>query len=184
MRITDLGMGVLLVEPRKHGDHRGFFSETYRKDALAEAGFDTEFVQDNHSFSAAPYTVRGLHFQLDPFAQDKLVRVTRGAIFDVAVDIRPDSATFGRHVAVELSAQDWRQLLVPRGFAHGFQTVTPDCEVLYKVSAYYAHDAERGLRWNDPALGIDWPVSDPAKVMVNARDAGWPGLSAEAAKAG
>lgn len=168
--------GVLLITPQRFGDARGFFSETYRKSALAEAGFDREFVQDNHSLSERRGTVRGLHFQLAPHAQDKLLRVIRGAILDVAVDLRPGSPDYGRHVAVELSAENGRQMLVPGGFAHGFQTLTDACEIIYKVTDYYAPEAERGLLWSDPALGIDWPVS-PADAMVNARDAAWPVLA-------
>lgn len=167
---------VLLISPARYGDERGFFSETFNKRVLAEAGFDREFVQDNHSRSTRPGTVRGLHFQAPPFAQDKLLRVTRGAILDVAVDIRRGSPTFGRHVAVELSADNWLQLLVPRGFAHGFQTLTDDCEVLYKVTDYYAPQAEQGLLWNDPALDIEWPIPGAAATL-NERDAGWPTLA-------
>jgi dTDP-4-dehydrorhamnose 3,5-epimerase len=178
MRITTFAIeGVLLVEAVKHGDERGFFSETYRKAALEEAGFTGEFVQDNQSFSSTKFTVRGLHFQLEPHAQDKLIRVTRGAILDVAVDIRAGSKSYGQHVAVELSAENWRQLLVPRGFAHGFQTLSEECEVQYKVTDYYAPSAERGLLWNDPALSILWPETRAEKVTVNTRDAGWPCLS-------
>ena len=135
---------VLVLTPRKHGDHRGFFSEVYRKELLSKQGIDVEFVQDNHSLSAEKGTVRGLHFQAPPFAQDKLVRVVRGAVFDVAVDIRPDSPTYGRHVGVVLSAEAWNQVYVPIGFAHGFMTLEPDTEVVYKVSDYYAPDHERG----------------------------------------
>ena len=166
---------VLLITPARYGDARGFFSETFRKSALAEAGFEGEFVQDNHSLSERRGTVRGLHFQLEPHAQDKLLRVVRGAILDVAVDIRRGSPTRGQHVAVELSADNWAQLLVPKGFAHGFQTLTDGAEVLYKVSDYYAPEAERGLLWCDPALGVDWPVP-VAEATVNARDAAWPTL--------
>jgi dTDP-4-dehydrorhamnose 3,5-epimerase len=166
---------VLLITPQRFGDARGFFSETFRRSALAEAGFDRDFVQDNHSLSEKRGTVRGLHFQLEPHAQDKLIRVTRGAVLDVAVDIRPGSPTYGRHVAVELSADNWTQLLVPRGFAHGFQTLTDGAEVLYKVTGYYAPEAERGLLWSDPALGVDWPVT-AEDATVNARDAAWPTL--------
>jgi dTDP-4-dehydrorhamnose 3,5-epimerase len=174
MIITPLAIAeVLLIEPRRFGDERGFFSETYSRRALAEAGFDHEFVQDNHSRSGRKGTVRGLHFQIPPHAQDKLLRVVRGAIFDVAVDLRPESPSFGRHVGAELSAENFRQLLVPAGFAHGFMTLTDDAEVLYKVTGYYAPEAERGLRWNDPALGIDWPL-EAGEVTVNARDATWP----------
>jgi dTDP-4-dehydrorhamnose 3,5-epimerase len=166
---------VLLITPQRFGDARGFFSETFRRSALAEAGFDRDFVQDNHSLSEKRGTVRGLHFQLEPHAQDKLIRVTRGAVLDVAVDIRPGSPTYGRHVAVELSADNWTQLLVPRGFAHGFQTLTDGAEVLYKVTGYYAPEAERGLLWSDPALRVDWPVT-AEDATVNARDAAWPTL--------
>ena len=167
---------VLLITPKVHGDARGAFAETYSRRELAEAGFHGDFVQDNQSRSPQKGTVRGLHFQLAPHAQDKLLRVTRGAILDVAVDLRPGSPTRGRHVAVELSADNWRQLLVPRGFAHGFQTLTDDCEVLYKVTDYYAPAAERGLLWSDAALGIDWPIG-PDRAVINARDTAWPTLA-------
>jgi dTDP-4-dehydrorhamnose 3,5-epimerase len=167
---------VLLIQPRKFGDERGFFSETYSKKVLEAAGFTAEFVQDNHSRSPVKGTVRGLHFQAPPFAQDKLLRVTRGAILDVAVDIRKGSPTYGVAVAVELSAENWRQLLVPKGFAHGFQTLTEDCEVLYKVTDYYAPASEAGLLWSDPALGIDWPLGTD-QAVINARDAAWPTLA-------
>jgi dTDP-4-dehydrorhamnose 3,5-epimerase len=167
---------VLLITPKRFGDLRGNFMETYSQPRLAAAGFHGAFVQDNQSFSAAQGTVRGLHFQSPPKAQAKLLRVTRGAILDVAVDIRPGSATFGQHVAVELSADNARQLLVPAGFAHGFQTLTPDCEVLYKVTDVYAPETEGGLLWNDPALGISWPISE-TEAIVNARDASWPTLA-------
>lgn len=167
---------VLLIAPRRFGDARGFFMETYSAPTLASAGFRQPFVQDNHSMSAARGTVRGLHFQAPPHAQAKLLRVVRGAILDVAVDIRRGSPTYGRHVAVELSADNARQLLVPEGFAHGFQTLTEDAEVLYKVTALYAPAAEGGLLWSDPALGIDWPIPT-AQAVVNARDAAWPALA-------
>ena len=147
---------VKIVTPKKFGDHRGFFSETWSGKAFAEAGLDLDFVQDNQSLSAPVGTLRGLHFQSAPFAQDKLVRVTRGRILDVAVDIRASSPTFGKHVAVELSAENWKQLLVPVGFAHGFVTLEPDTEVLYKVTAPYAPENDHGLAFDDPALGIDW----------------------------
>ncbi|WP_293812068.1 dTDP-4-dehydrorhamnose 3,5-epimerase [uncultured Bosea sp.] len=147
---------VKIVTPKKFGDHRGFFSETWSRKAFAEVGLDLDFVQDNQSLSAPVGTLRGLHFQSVPFAQDKLVRVTRGRILDVAVDIRASSPTFGKHVAVELSAENWKQLLVPVGFAHGFVTLEPDTEVLYKVTAPYAPENDHGLAFDDPALGIDW----------------------------
>ena len=167
---------VLLITPRRFGDERGFFSETYSLKALKNFGFDKEFVQDNHSMSAQRGTLRGLHFQRPPFMQDKLLRVTRGAIFDVAVDIRKGSKTFGKWVGEELSAENWRQLLVPAGFAHGFVTLTEHAEVQYKVTDYYAPQAEGGLAWNAPDVGIDWPI-DPAEVVTNARDGGWPDLA-------
>jgi dTDP-4-dehydrorhamnose 3,5-epimerase len=147
---------VKIITPKKFGDHRGFFSETWSRNAFAEAGLDLDFVQDNQSLSAPVGTLRGLHFQSAPVAQDKLVRVTRGRILDVAVDIRASSPSFGKHVAVELSAENWRQLLVPIGFAHGFVTLEPDTEVLYKVTAPYAPANDHGLAFDDPALGIDW----------------------------
>ena len=147
---------VKIVTPKKFGDHRGFFSETWSRKGFTEAGLDLDFVQDNQSLSGPVGTLRGLHFQSPPFAQDKLVRVTRGRILDVAVDIRVSSPTFGKHVAVELSAENWKQLLVPVGFAHGFVTLEPDTEVLYKVTAPYAPENDHGLAFDDPALGIDW----------------------------
>lgn len=156
---------VKIIRPKKFGDHRGFFSETYTKKTFETAGLQYDFVQDNHSLSAEVGTVRGLHFQLPPFAQDKLVRVVRGAILDVAVDIRKNSPTFGRHVSAVISAADWNQILVPIGFAHGFCTLEPDTEVIYKVTNYYSAEHDRGLLWNDPALGIDWPVAaDKARL--------------------
>ena len=157
--------GVRIVTPRKHGDNRGYFSEVYRRDAMDNAGLPLQFVQDNHSLSAQVGTLRGLHFQSPPFALDKLVRVLRGAILDVAVDLRKSSATFGRHVAVELSAANWRQLLVPIGFAHGFCTLEPDTEVFYKVTNYYSAAHDLGLAWDDPALAIAWPVNAQSAVL-------------------
>lgn len=153
---------VKIVRPKKHGDARGFFSETYNKRAFAEAGIDIDFVQDNHAYSAEPNTVRGLHFQTHPWAQDKLVRVVRGAILDVAVDLRHGSPTFGQHVSAVISAEEWNQILVPVGFAHGLRTLEPDTEVIYKVSNFYAPDHDKGLLWNDPALGIDWGIAESA----------------------
>ena len=156
---------VRLLSPRKHGDRRGFFSETYNRKALAVIGIDIDFVQDNHSYSADKGTVRGLHFQTPPFAQDKLVRVARGSVFDIAVDLRQGSSSYGRHVSAVLSADAWNQILVPIGFAHGFMTLEPDTEVIYKVSNYYAPDHDKGLLWNDPALGINWPIADEEAVL-------------------
>jgi dTDP-4-dehydrorhamnose 3,5-epimerase len=167
---------VLLITPRKFGDERGFFSETYRKEALAAHGFDKVFVQDNHSMSAKRGVLRGLHFQRPPHMQDKLVRVTRGAVYDVAVDIRIGSPTWGQWAGAELSADNWRQILVPAGFAHGFVTLTEHAEVLYKVTDYYSPDDEGGLIWNDPAVGVDWPIG-AGDVSTNARDGAWPVLA-------
>jgi dTDP-4-dehydrorhamnose 3,5-epimerase len=148
--------GVKIITAKKFGDHRGFFSEVYTRRAFQEAGLELDFVQDNHSFSAEVGTIRGLHFQSPPFAQDKLMRVTRGRILDIAVDLRKSSKTFGQNVGVELSAANWRQLLVPIGFAHGFCTLEPDTEVLYKVTNVYSPPHDLGLAFDDPALGIDW----------------------------
>ena len=166
MRVEALNIpAVKILAPGKHGDDRGFFSETYNKKALAAAGVRLEFVQDNHSFSAAKGTVRGLHFQTPPFAQDKLVRVARGAIFDVAVDLRRSSPTYGRHVSATLSAAAWDQILVPIGFAHGLMTLEPNTEVIYKVSDYFAPEHDHGLLWNDPALGIEWPLAEHEAIL-------------------
>jgi dTDP-4-dehydrorhamnose 3,5-epimerase len=167
--------GPLLITPDRFADPRGFFSETYNANALAAAGIHLAFVQDNHSLSFEAGTVRGLHFQSPPFAQDKLVRVTRGRALDVALDIRIGSPTFGQHIAVELSAENWAQLLVPAGFAHGLCTLEPDTEALYKVTNFYSPECDRGLRWNDPALGIAWP--DFAGAQLSPKDAGLPLLA-------
>jgi dTDP-4-dehydrorhamnose 3,5-epimerase len=167
---------VKILTPKRFGDHRGFFTEIYNRQRFAEAGITTEFVQDNHSLSAAVGTVRGLHFQSEPFAQAKLVRVVRGRILDVAVDIRRSSPTFGRHVAVELSAENGRQLFIPVGFAHGFCTLEPDTEIQYKVSAYYAAAHDHGIAWDDPALGIEWPVP-PDEAVLSDKDRRQPMLA-------
>lgn len=178
MRVTETPLaGLRLIEAARHGDQRGFFSETWNRRAFAAAGIDRDFVQDNHSRTAEAFTLRGLHYQAPPRAQGKLVRVTAGRVLDVAVDLRRASATFGRHYAVELSAEAWNQLWVPEGFAHGFLTLDPGCEVLYKVTDYYAPEAEGGLRFDDPALAIDWPVP-PDTIRANARDRAFPGLAA------
>ena len=177
MQVDEFGISaVKMLIPRKHGDRRGFFSEVYNQRALAQAGIDVEFVQDNHSLSAERGTVRGLHFQAPPFAQDKLVRVVRGAVFDVAVDLRRASPTYGRHVSAVLSAEAWNQLLVPTGFAHGFMTLEPDTEVIYKVSNYYAPEHDKGLLWNDPALRIAWPIPE-ADAILSDKDRGQPRLA-------
>jgi dTDP-4-dehydrorhamnose 3,5-epimerase len=166
---------VKIVTPKKHGDARGFFSEVYKQSDWEAAGLDHRFVQDNHSYSAPVGTLRGLHFQTPPFAQDKLVRVIRGRILDIAVDIRRSSPTFGRHVAVELSAENWRQLFIPVGFAHGFVTLEPDTEVLYKVTALYSPADDRGLAYDDLDLGIDWPAP-PGGLILSDKDKRWPRL--------
>jgi dTDP-4-dehydrorhamnose 3,5-epimerase len=167
---------VKVLVPKKWGDRRGFFSETYNRERMHEVGITCEFVQDNHAFSAEPRVLRGLHYQIPPFAQDKLVRVSQGAILDVAVDVRRGSPTFGRHVTVELSAENWKQVFVPVGFAHAYLTLMPDTEVLYKVSNLYAADHERGLLWNDPDIGIDWGLGG-AEPVLSDRDKVHPRLS-------
>lgn len=156
---------VKLLYPIKLGDERGFFSETYSKAAFADAGIEQSFVQDNHSLSRSVGVLRGLHYQCAPFEQDKLVRVVRGRILDVAVDIRRKSPTFGKWVSAEISADEWNQVFVPKGFAHGFLTLEPDTEVNYKVSAPYAPEAERSIMWNDADLGINWPIARDAVVL-------------------
>lgn len=166
---------VLLLKPRRHGDDRGFFSETYSHRTLAEAGVHIDFVQDNHAYSAARGTLRGLHFQAPPHAQAKLIRVVRGAILDVAVDLRHGSPSFGRHVSVEISASAWNQILIPAGFGHGLCTLTDDTEVLYKVSDFYAPSHDLGVLWNDPDLGIDWPVT-AADAILSDKDRRQPRL--------
>jgi dTDP-4-dehydrorhamnose 3,5-epimerase len=177
MKFTRLDIpDVVLVEPTRHGDGRGFFSETYRADRFAEAIGRVRFVQDNHSRSMKRGTVRGLHAQIAPRAQGKLVRVTRGAILDVAVDARSGSPTFGRCVAAELSAENWRQLWVPPGFMHGFCTLVDDVEVIYKVTALYSREHEVSVRWNDPAIAAPWPVAE-ADAVLSDKDAAAPLLA-------
>ncbi len=161
---------VLVITPKRFGDGRGYFSETYNKTVFENHGINIEFVQDNHSFSAEPSTVRGLHFQSPPYAQDKLVRVSAGRILDVAVDARLGSPTYGKWVAEELSAENGKQLLVPIGFLHGFATLEPNTEVLYKCSAVYAPDHDGGVKFDDPDLGIDWMLSG-GQAIVSDKDA-------------
>ncbi|MEO1265420.1 MAG: dTDP-4-dehydrorhamnose 3,5-epimerase [Pseudomonadota bacterium] len=167
---------VKLIAPKIFRDARGFFSETYNRRTLADAGLDVAFVQDNHPPSRDAGPVRGLHFQKPPHAQGKLVRVVTGAILDVAVDIRAGSPTFGRHIAVELSADNWQQLYVPAGFAHGFCTLKPDTEVVYKTTAYYDAASDAAIQWDDPAIGIDWPVARDVAVLSD-KDRAAPPLS-------
>jgi len=177
LQVTPLDIPeVKLIVPKRFADARGFFCESYNAARFAAHGIDVAFVQDNHSLSRPTGTLRGLHFQVPPHAQAKLVRVLRGRIFDVAVDIRRGSPSFGRHVARELTAEGGEQLLVPVGFAHGFCTLEPDTEVLYKVSAHYAPEHDKGLLWNDPALGIDWPV-DPDAAVLSDKDRRHPTLA-------
>lgn len=169
--------GVWWLKPRRFGDERGWFQETWSAATLAGVGIDESFCQDNESMSSQPGTVRGLHFQADPSAQGKLVRAVQGAIVDVAVDIRRSSPQFGRHVARRLTADGGEQLWVPVGFAHGFCTIEPNTIIAYKVTSPYDPDAERVLRHDDPALGIDWPV-EAGSAVVNERDAAAPDLAA------
>ena len=152
---------VLIIEPDVFGDNRGWFSETYNKEKLKDFGIDVEFVQDNHSFSAAKGTLRGLHLQNSPYTQSKLVSCTRGAILDVVVDLRKDSPTYKQWVSVELTAENKRQLFIPRGFAHGFSTLTDDVEFLYKVDNYYNKQSDRVIRFDDPEIGVDWGNKNP-----------------------
>jgi dTDP-4-dehydrorhamnose 3,5-epimerase len=168
--------GVLILTPRRFGDARGWFVETWNASRMAEAGLDLPWVQDNHSFSAAKGTLRGLHCQTPPRAQAKLVRCTRGAIRDVVVDIRRGSPSFARWEAVDLSAENGRQLLVPTGFLHGFLTLTDDAEVQYKCTDLYSPEHDRSVRWDDPAFGIDWGMTAP---ILSDKDANAP-LLAEA----
>lgn len=162
MRITSLKLqGAALLEPVVHGDHRGFFMESYNNKMMQSLGQNYSFVQDNQSLSAEPGVLRGLHYQLNPKAQTKLFRVLSGVVYDVILDIRRNSPTFGQWVGVILSEYNRRQLLVPKGFAHGFCTLVPNTQVLYKVDEYYSPEHDRGILWNDPALGIDWPISEP-----------------------
>ncbi|MBM0065901.1 dTDP-4-dehydrorhamnose 3,5-epimerase [Alkalicoccobacillus gibsonii] len=152
---------AFLLEPNVFGDHRGFFMESYNKDTFTSLGIDIEFIQDNHSLSQLAGTLRGLHYQLAPKAQTKLVRVTSGAIYDVILDIRKGSSTYGQWQGFILTSENKRQLLVPKGFAHGFCTLTPDTEVQYKVDELYSQENDRGIAWDDQNLNIDWPVSEP-----------------------
>jgi dTDP-4-dehydrorhamnose 3,5-epimerase len=167
---------VKLITPDRFGDDRGFFSETFNQQRFADAGIKADFVQDNHSLSAVKGTVRGLHYQSPPFAQAKLVRVLRGAILDVAVDVRKGSATFGKWVSAELSAANGTQIFVPRGFLHGFATLEPDTEIAYKVDNYYSRECDGAVAWNDPDLAIDWRVEGKDAVLSE-KDAAAPAFA-------
>ena len=167
---------VLLMTPPRFADARGFFSETWSASKLAANGFSQHFVQDNQSLSVQAGTIRGLHCQIAPSIQGKLVRVVRGAIWDVAVDIRHGSPTYGKHVAAELSAENWRQLWIPGGFLHGFCTLQPDTEVIYKVTADFDKGAERAVIWNDPDLALPWPVA-PGEAVLSDKDSASPRLA-------
>lgn len=158
---------VVLIEPKVFEDHRGFFMESYNERLFAENGITVRFIQDNHSMSVEPGTLRGLHYQLNPMAQTKLVRVLQGAIYDVVLDLRKDSPTYGQWEGYTISAENKRQLLVPKGFAHGFCTLTPHTHVFYKVDEYYSPEHERGILWSDPELAIDWPCMEP---ILSAKD--------------
>ena len=176
MRVIETELSdVKVISPNRIGDDRGWFEEIYRRDILADAGIGDVFIQDNMSFSISRGTVRGLHFQIPPSAQAKLVRVLVGSVLDVAVDLRSSSPTYGRHVAVEIDAKLGRLVYIPSGFAHGFCTLEPDTLVCYKVSALYDAKCDRSLAWNDPALGIDWPVG-PGEAILSAKDRAAPAL--------
>jgi dTDP-4-dehydrorhamnose 3,5-epimerase len=177
MKIESLAIpDVKLITPNVFRDARGTFCETWNAQAFADAGIDATFVQDNHAASNEPGTVRGLHYQIAPMAQDKLVRVVRGAVCDVAVDLRRGSPTYGRHVKVLLSAENGIEMWVPKGFAHGYVTREPDTVVLYKVTAYYAPGCERGILWNDPRLAIDWGL-EVSRAILSDKDRALPMLA-------
>ncbi|MAF95433.1 MAG: dTDP-4-dehydrorhamnose 3,5-epimerase [Rhodospirillaceae bacterium] len=167
---------VRLITPEIHRDERGYFSESFNRETFREIQIDVEFVQDNISLSLVPGVLRGLHFQVSPFAQHKLIQVLRGRIFDVAVDIRRGSSTYGQHVEMELGPEEGHQIFVPIGFAHGFVTLEPETEVFYKVSSYYSPEHDRGIHWNDPRLEIEWPI-DSKDVVVSEKDSRNPPLA-------
>lgn len=172
MLITETDLpGVMLIRPLRHCDARGSFAEIFREDVFARHGIGLHFVQENYSRSETTNVIRGLHFQIPPFAQAKLIRVTSGAILDVAVDIRWGSPNYGRHAATVLTAATEDQLYIPEGFAHGFRTIEPNTGVQYRVNRYYSREHDRGLLWNDPELGIDWQL-DGAEPLLSKRDRG------------
>lgn len=166
---------VKIICPKKFGDHRGFFSETYNSEVFSSRGLHLTFCQDNHSMSQEAGTVRGLHFQIHPYAQDKLLRVVRGSIYDVAVDIRQGSPTFGKWIGYTISADLWNQIFIPTGFAHGFCTLENETEVQYKVTAQYAPEHERGIAWDDPVLAINWPLNGKTATLSE-KDRKYPGF--------
>ncbi|WP_372638280.1 dTDP-4-dehydrorhamnose 3,5-epimerase [Cohnella sp.] len=166
---------VWILEPAVHGDHRGYFMESYNKASFESLGLHFDLIQDNHSLSTEVGVIRGLHYQKSPKAQTKIVRVLTGAIYDVAVDLRPGSPTFGEWVGVHLSEDNKRQLVVPKGFAHGFCTTAPHTQVLYKVDEYYSPEHDSGIRWDDPDLGIEWPAAEP---ILSDKDRGQPSFKA------
>lgn len=168
--------GVYIIEPKVFGDHRGWFEETWSKRSFEEMGLFYDFVQDNHSFSAKKSTLRGLHFQKGEYSQAKLVRCVRGSILDVAVDLRHDSPTYKKWVSVELSAENHRELMIPRGFAHGFVTLTEDVEFLYRVDNFYAPEHEASIRYDDPEIGVDWGFVDGEVPVLAAKDEAAPFL--------
>lgn len=173
MQIEDTSLpGVKILTPKRFGDARGFFSESWSRKVLADHGINMDFVQDNHSMSAQVGTVRGLHFQAPPDAQDKLVRCGQGALFDVAVDIRKGSPTYGQWFGIELTAENGKQLLVPKGFLHGFSTRAPDTEIIYKCTDYYAPQSDGAVRFDDPDIGIDWGIEGEA--VLSDKDAAAP----------
>lgn len=175
--VTPLSVpGVLLVQVQKFGDARGWFMETYSRRDYTALGIDCEFIQDNQSLSAQHGTIRGLHFQMPPNPQAKLVRVLRGSIFDVAIDIRRGSPSYGRWCAATLTAEGAEQLFVPRGFAHAFCSLEPNTEVVYKVDGYYSAASDAGIIWNDPDIGIEWPIA-PSDAVLSAKDAKLPRLA-------
>ena len=175
MKVIETALpGVVIIEPQVFGDARGWFMESWSTKKMEDAGIHVAFVQDNHSFSAQKGTLRGLHYQLNPMAQAKLLRASRGAIFDVAVDIRRNSPTYAQWVGVELSAENYRQLFIPRGFAHGFITLTDNVEVQYKADNLYAPDCDGNIRWDDPAIGVAWPLTP---TVLSEKDANAPLLA-------
>ena len=170
MEVRDLGLGVWEITPRRFGDTRGFFAETWQRQRYADAGIDVEWVQDNQSYSAEKFVLRGLHLQVSPMPQAKLIRVLKGRIYDVAVDVRSNSPTLGKWVSCVLSAEAFNQLYVPFGFAHGFLTLEPGVEVLYKVSTPYAPTCERSIIWSDKDIAIDWPLPPDERPVLSEKD--------------